>query len=147
MNKLSVNKKAYYDYNVIDNYTAGIQLIGSEIKPIKNGNVSIKEGYCYIRNGEVLVKGMHVSPNDKSNKYDAHDPYRERKLLLNKKEIDKLNKGVESKGMTIIPLNLFITNTGLIKLTIGLCSGKKNYDKRESIKTKDIQRDLDRRFK
>jgi len=147
MNKLSVNKKAYYDYHVLEIFTAGIQLRGSEIKPVKDGKVSIKEAYCFIDNNEVFIKGMHVTPNDKSNDYDNHEPYRDRRLLLNKKEIRNLEKGIEAKGMTLVPLNLFIDSRGLIKLNVGLCKGKKNHDKRESIKAKDIQRDIERSVK
>jgi SsrA-binding protein len=144
MSKLAVNKKAYYDYHVLEQFTAGIQLIGSEIKPVKDSKVSIKEAYCYIKDGEVFIKGMHVTPNENSNKYDNHDPYRERKLLLNKKEIRILEKGIEAKGMTLVPLRLFLNNTGLIKLHIGLCKGKKTHDKRETIKKRDQDRDIAR---
>lgn len=147
MNKLSVNKKAYYDYHVLEIFTAGIQLMGSEVKPVKSGKVSIKEAYCFIDNNEVFIKGMHVTPNDKSNDYDNHEPYRDRRLLLNKKEIRNLEKGIEAKGMTLVPLSLFIDSRGLIKLNVGLCKGKKNHDKRESIKAKDIQRDIERSIK
>lgn len=147
MNKLSVNKKAYYDYHVLEIFTAGIQLRGSEIKPVKGGKVSIKEAYCFIDNNEVFIKGMHVTPNDKSNDYDNHEPYRDRRLLLNKKEIRNLEKGIEARGMTLVPLSLFIDSRGLIKLNVGLCKGKKNHDKRESIKAKDIQRDIERSIK
>lgn len=147
MDIINKNNKAYYDYHVVEKYTAGIQLFGSEIKPIKNRYTSIGEAYCYINNGEVFIKGMHVGINKESGKYDNHNPYRDRKLLLNKKEINQLIKGVEAKGMTVVPLNLHINNTGLIKLMVGLCKGKKTHDKRETIKKRDQERDIARNIK
>ncbi len=144
MDILAKNKKAYYEYHVIEKYTTGIKLIGSEIKPVKDNKVSVKEAYCFIKDGEVFIKGMHISTNKNSNKYDNHDPYRERKLLLNKKEIRNLEKGIEAKGMTLIPLNIHLNNTGLIKVMIGLCKGKKTHDKRETIKKRDQERDIAR---
>ncbi len=147
MTILDKNKKAYYDYFIKEEFTAGIQLLGSEIKPIKEGWVSVKEAYCFIHNNEVFIKGMHVPVSKESGKYDNHEPYRDRKLLLNKKEILKLIKGIDAKGMTLVPLNIQLNHTGLIKVRIGLCKGKKEYDKRETIKKRDQDRDIARNIK
>ena len=144
MNKICTNKKAYFEYEVLDKYVAGIQLVGSEVKSIRDAKVSIAEAYCYFADEEMFIKSMHVSEYKQSGKYDNHEPTRERKLLLNKKEIIKLKRGKNEKGLTIIPLAVMLTNRGLIKIEIGLCKGKKLYDKRESLKEKDIKRDLER---
>jgi SsrA-binding protein len=147
MRLINKNKKAYYEYNVIEKYIAGIKLLGSEVKPLRNHEVSINESYCFINDGEIFIKNMYIKPHTLANKYDNHDPYRDRKLLLNKKEILKLKTSIESKGMTIIPLDLHETKTGLVKITLGLCKGKKLHDKRNTIKERDISRELDRKFK
>jgi SsrA-binding protein len=147
MNIISKNKKAYYNYEVLDKYVAGIQLVGPEVKPVKNSKTSISEAYCYIHNGEIFIKGMYVSENKHTHKSYSPDPYRDRRLLLNKKEIEKLEKAKEQKGLTIVPLNIHETNTGLIKVTIGLCKGKKVHDKRNTIKARDIERDSQRELK
>jgi SsrA-binding protein len=147
MRLINKNKKAYYEYNVIEKYIAGIKLLGSEVKPLRNHEVSINESYCFIDNGEIFIKNMYIKPNETCNNYDNHQPYRDRKLLLNKKEILKLRTSIESKGMTIIPLDLHETKTGLVKITLGLCKGKKLHDKRNTIKERDISRELDRKFK
>jgi len=147
MGVLDNNKKAYFEYTVVDDFVTGIKLVGSEIKPIKAGFVSIKEGYCYIDKGELFIKGMHVSVSKESGVYDNHDPYRVRKLLMNKKEILKLEKSIAAKGMTIVPLNIHVNKVGLIKVKIGLCKGKKLYDKRETMKKRDVERDIQRSIK
>ncbi len=138
------NKKAYFEYSVLEDYIAGISLLGSEVKSIKASKVSISEAYCYIHNNEILIKGMHVAEYKQSGKYQNHNPIRERKLLLNKSEIIKVGDKIAQKGMTLIPLNIYTTKTGLIKVKVGLCKGKKLYDKRQSLKEKDIKRDLER---
>lgn len=147
MEQITKNKKAYFDYNIEDNYTAGIVLLGSEVKSIRKKDVSIKEAYCHIEGGEMFLKGMHIAEFKESGKYQNHDTTRDRKLLLNKKEITKLETKVAQKGMTIVPLKVFITNKGLIKIEIGLASGKKQYDKRQTIKDRDIKRDMERNDK
>lgn len=139
------NKKAYFEYQILSEYTAGIQLLGSEIKPIKGNLASIKESYCYVKDGEVFISGMHVPVE--SNTMYPHDTTRLRKLLLNKKEILKIEAEISQQGLTMVPLSVNITNTGLIKIKLGIGRGKKNYDKRESIKLKDQERDLGRKFK
>jgi|TARA_R110002126_G_scaffold236560_1_gene380184 SsrA-binding protein len=138
------NRKAYYEYEVLDKYTAGIQLQGSEVKSIRNSKVSVAEAYCYFKGDELFVKSMNVAEYQQSGRYDNHNPIRERKLLLKKKELLKLKSGLQEKGLTIIPLSLFLNERGKIKLEIGLCKGKKLYDKRNSIKEKDQKRDLER---
>ena len=144
MEQISKNKKAYFDYEILENYMAGIVLVGSEVKSIRNKDVSIKEAYCHIDNGEMWIKGMHIAPFKESGTYQNHEPVRDRKLLLNKKEIKKLQEKVAQKGLTIVPLKIIITGRGLIKVDIGLAQGKKNYDKRVSLKEKDIKRDIER---
>lgn len=144
MEQITKNKKAFFDYHIEDTYTAGISLLGSEVKSIRNKDVSIKEAYCHIENDEMWLRGMHIAEFKESGKYQNHDPLRDRKLLLNKKEIIKLHEKVSQKGMTIVPLKVFINQRGLIKVEIGLAVGKKLYDKRQTIKERDIQRDMDR---
>lgn len=143
MNIINQNKKAYFEYSILDKYTAGIQLMGTEVKSIKESKVSISEAFCSIIEGEMFIIGMHVSDYKKI-KHTNHEPLRTRKLLLNRKEINKLAKATKEQGLTIIPLMIFISDTGLIKIEIGLAKGKKTYDKRESIKEKDQKRELDR---
>lgn len=147
MNKINTNRKAYFDYNIEDTYLAGIVLLGSEVKSIRKKDMSIKEAYCHIENNEMWLKGMHIAEFKESGKYQNHDPIRDRKLLLNKKEIIKLHEKVTQKGMTIVPISVIINNHGLIKVEIGLASGKKQYDKRISLREKDINREKDRELK
>ncbi len=143
-NRINIkNKKAYFDYEVIEKYVAGIKLTGTEIKSIRKGKASLVDSYCYFANNELWVTNMRISEYDQGS-YNNHDPYRDRKLLLNRKELNKLEKKVREKGLTIVVLRLFINENGLAKLDIGLSRGKKEYDKRESIKEKDIKRDMER---
>ena len=137
-----INRKARHEYNILENYTVGIVLQGSEVKSIKAGKANIGDAYCVITNGEVWLKNSHVSKYD-SDKFTNHEEKRDRKLLLNKKEIRRLTSDVQNPGYTIIPLKMFIMK-GKIKVEIGLCKGKKDYDKRESIKERDSKRELDR---
>jgi SsrA-binding protein len=136
------NKKANFEYEIIQKLVSGIKLVGSEVKSIRNHKVSISESYCYIKGGEIFIKGMHISEYKESGNYDNHDPIRERKLLLNKLEIIKLSESLEQKGLTIVPLSVIINDNGLVKLEIGLARGKKIHDKRESIKKRDLEREL-----
>ena len=140
------NKKAYFEYEIIDKYTAGIVLSGTEIKSVRLSKVSISEAFCYVNNHEVWVKGMHIAEYAFGS-YNNHDTTRERKLLLNKKEIQKLEEKLKDKGNTIVVLGMFITSRGWAKVTIALARGKKIHDKRESIKAKDAKRDIDRAMK
>lgn len=133
------NRKASYEYNFLDTYIAGIQLVGVEIKSIRNGRVNLSESYCVFRHGELFLMNTHISPYENAG-YVKVDPLRERKLLLNKNELRKLSDGVSRKGLTIVPTKMFINDRGLCKVEICLCQGKKNYDKRESLKEKDLKR-------
>jgi SsrA-binding protein len=143
MNILIRNKKAEYEYQILERYTAGIQLLGTEVKSIRDMKASISEAYCHFINNEIFIIGMHVSEY-RQIKYTNHEPLRNRKLLLKRKEIDKLAKSIKEKGLTIVPLFVYLTTTGFIKIEIGLVKGKKIHDKRESIKEKDIKRQLEK---
>ena len=141
-----LNRKARHEYDVIETYTAGIVLMGSEVKSIKSGKCNISDAYCYVSmKGEVWMKNSHISKYD-SDKFTNHDEKRERKLLLTKKEIRKLKEKTLLPGYTIMPLKIFI-HKGLIKVQIGLCKGKHDYDKRNDIKDRDNKRELDRIMK
>jgi SsrA-binding protein len=138
------NKKARFEYDILDMYTAGIVLTGTEIKSIRSSKASISESFCEFNDqGELFVINMNIEEYAFGNYYN-HKPKAERKLLLNKRELKKLSRDVETKGLTIIPLKLFINDKGLAKLDIALAKGKKLYDKRETIKDRDNKRDLDR---
>ena len=136
------NKKAYHDYFIEDTYEAGISLAGTEVKSLRMGKCSLKESYIQIKRGEVFIHGMHISPYEKGNIFNR-DPLRVRKLLLHDYEIRKLQAGVEKQGYTIVPLKVYFKGQ-LVKVEIGLAKGKKLYDKRESIKEKDMQRQAER---
>ncbi|MBS1233874.1 MAG: SsrA-binding protein [Bacteroidetes bacterium] len=140
------NKKAWHDYEFLERYTAGMQLTGTEIKSIRAGKASLVDAYCYFSENELWVKGMHISEYDFGN-LNNHDPKRDRKLLLNRKELKKLAKNVNEKGLTIIALRIFLAENGYAKLEIALARGKKEYDKREDLKKKDSKRELDRMMK
>lgn len=140
------NKRATFDYELIDTYTAGIVLTGTEIKSIRLGKASLVDTYCYFVNNELWVKNMHISEYFYGS-YNNHTARRERKLLLNKKELDKLKRGSLDPGFTLIPVRLFINEKGLAKVVVALAKGKKQYDKRQSLKEKDDKRDMARMFK
>jgi SsrA-binding protein len=137
------NRRAGFEYELLDKYIAGIQLRGTEIKSIREGKVNLQDGYCYFSAGEAFVKGITISQYDQGTHYN-HEPDRERKLLLKKSEIAKLTGKVEEKGLTLIPVRLFINERGYAKVEIALGRGKKLHDKRNSIKEKDIKRELNR---
>ena len=140
------NKKARHDYFVEETYEAGIALTGTEIKSVRAGRVSIKESYAHIYNGEITILGMHISPYEQGNRFNV-EPLRERKLLMHKREIFKLAGQIKTDGLTLIPLNVYINEAGYCIVEIGLCRGKKNYDKRESIAKKEANRKMDRAIK
>ena len=140
------NKRATFDYELIDTYTAGIVLTGTEIKSIRLGKASLVDTYCYFVNNELWVKNMHISEYFYGS-YNNHTARRERKLLLTKKELDKLKRGSLDPGFTLIPVLLFINEKGLAKVVVALAKGKKQYDKRQSLKEKDDKRDMARMFK
>lgn len=137
------NKKASFEYFLMDEFTAGIQLTGTEIKSLREGKANITDAYCSFAGSELFVRNMHISEYTMGTHYN-HEPKRERKLLLNKKELKKLLTKTKEKGLTIIPTLLFINDDGFAKLNICLAKGKHSYDKRESLKKKENQREIDR---
>ncbi|MEC8458185.1 MAG: SsrA-binding protein SmpB [Bacteroidota bacterium] len=137
------NKKAKFEYDWLYTFTAGLQLLGTEVKSIRQGKASIMEAYCYLKDKELFIKNMNIAEWSHGNIFN-HNPIRERKLLLGKKEIDKIEKATKDQGITVVPIKLFINEKGWIKLNIAVARGKKNYDKRQSLKEKDIRRDLAR---
>lgn len=140
------NKRAYFDYEIGDTYTAGMVLTGTEIKSIREGKASLADTYCLVEKGEVWVKGMNISEYFYGS-YNNHVARRDRKLLLSKKEIAKIEKAIADPGYTLIPLKIFINDRGYAKLLIGVARGKKQYDKRQSIKEREDKRMLDRMMK
>ena len=140
------NKKASFDYFFVDTYTAGIVLTGTEIKSIRLGKASLVDTFCYINNGEIWVKGMNINPYFYGS-YNNHEAKRDRKLLLNKREIRRLQEDTKAVGFTIVPTLVFIDDKGRAKLDIALCRGKKEYDKRQTIKEKQDKREMDRAMK
>ena len=142
---VTTNRKAYHDYFVDETYEAGIALFGTEVKSIRQGSVNLKDSYCRVENGEMFVYGMHISPYEKGNIFNK-DPYRDRKLLLHKKEILKLFGLITQKGYTLVPLSLYFSGKNL-KMEIGLCRGKKLYDKRDVEATKQANREIEREFR
>lgn len=140
------NKKASFEYFFVETYTAGIVLTGTEIKSIRNGKASLVDTYCYIINGELWVKGMSVSPYFYGS-YNNHEMKRERKLLLKRKEIQRLHSATKQTGYTIVHLLVFIDQNGRAKMDIALCKGKKEFDKRQTLKEKEDRREMDRAFK
>ena len=139
------NRKAKYDYQIIDTVEAGIVLTGTEIKSIRNGKANLKDSYATIKKGEAILLNMHISPYEKGNIFN-HDETRTRKLLLHKKEILKLNDKIRIEGYTLVPLKLYFKKN-IAKILLGIAKGKKTYDKRETIKKRDIERDIKTRMK
>ena len=139
------NKKAYHDYFVDEKYEAGIALFGTEVKSIRQGAVNLKDCYCSLKGGELFVVGMHISPYEKGNIFNR-EPLRDRKLLMHKREIMKLGGLVAQKGYTLIPLSLYFSGKN-VKVELGLCRGKKLYDKRDALAEKQADREMDRRMK
>ncbi len=139
------NKKAYHDYFVLEEYEAGIELFGTEVKSIRQGRVNLKDAWCSIDNGEIFVNGMHISPYEQGNIFNR-DPLRKKKLLMHKKEIHKLYGTIKQQGLTLIPLSVYF-NKGKAKIKVGLCKGKKIYDKRDAAAKKEANRSIDREIK
>lgn len=139
------NKKANHDYFIEETYEAGMVLQGTEIKSIRNGRINLKDSYARIQNGEIYLLNAHISPYEQGNRYN-HDPLRQRKLLLHKREIDKLLGETKEAGFALVPLKVYLKN-GYAKILIGLGKGKKNYDKREDLKKKEAKRDIERAFR
>jgi SsrA-binding protein len=145
--KISIrNRRASFDYSFIENYTAGMVLVGTEIKSIRLGKASLVDSFCYFRAGELYVRNLNIAIYTEGNVYN-HEPTRERKLLLSKRELEKLEKKMKDQGLTIIPVCLFTADSGYAKLEIALAKGKKLFDKREDMKAKDVDRDLKRQYK
>lgn len=140
------NKRARFDYEILQRYTAGIQLFGTEIKSIREGKAGLVETYCLFERDELWVKGMHIAEY-RFGSYNNHEARRDRKLLLTRKELTKLHNAVKDTGKTIIPLSLFINEKGYAKLEIALCQGKHEYDKRQSLREADDRREMDRAMK
>lgn len=137
------NRKASYEFEFVEKVEAGIMLKGTEIKSLREGKASIQEAYCYFKKGELFIKGMNISPYSQAS-FESHEMTRDRKLLLKKRELEKFKSKTEEKGLTIIPVKIYINSRGLAKLQIALAKGKKIHDKRESIKKKDQKRELER---
>nr|WP_173400377.1 SsrA-binding protein SmpB [Candidatus Arthromitus sp. SFB-mouse-NL] len=144
-NVISKNRKAFHDYFVEENYEAGIVLVGTEVKSIRSGGVNLKDSYGIFKNGELYIINMHISPYEKGNIFNR-DPLRDRKLLLHKKELSELFIKNNQEGYSLIPISLYVKN-GVIKVNLGLCKGKKNYDKRDSMLEREHRRDIDRAMK
>lgn len=140
--QIAANRKAYHDYFVDQKYEAGIALFGTEVKSLRLGQVNLKDSYCYIEDGELFVKGMHISPYEKGNIFNR-DPLRERKLLMHKREILKLFAAVSKDSYTLVPLSLYFSGSR-VKVELGLCRGKKLYDKRDSAAKAEAERDIAR---
>jgi SsrA-binding protein len=140
------NRQARYLYEILETHEAGIELLGTEVKSIREGKVNLKDGYVLVRNGQAWLTNVHISPYQKVGDYFNHEPRRSRRLLLHKQEISKLIGQVEQKGLTLVPLKMYFKN-GWIKISIGLAKGKKLHDKRESSKRRDDQRDMARAMK
>ena len=141
LKRLAENRYAKFQYEILETIEAGIELLGTEVKSIRNGNVNLRDGYCAFRDGEILLLNVHISPHKNVGSFFNHDPLRNRKLLLHKKEIIRLKTNTEKKGLTIIPLSIYLKGSW-IKLTIGIGKGKKLYDKRQADKQKDIKREI-----
>lgn len=145
MKIVAQNKKAYHDYFILDTYEAGIELQGTEIKSVRKGSVNLKDSFIRIRNNEAFIDNMHIAPYEQGNRFN-HEPLRQRKLLLHKKEIKKLQKEIKENGLTIVPTKLYF-NTSKLKVEIALARGKKLYDKRQDLKEKDSKRDIEKALK
>ena len=139
------NKKAYHDYFVLESFEAGIELFGTEVKSVRQGKVNLKDAWCSIEKGEIYVNGMHISPYEFGNIFNR-DPMRKRRLLMHQREINRLYGQLKQQGLTLIPLSAYF-NRGRLKIQVGLCKGKKNYDKRESIARKDAEREAARELR
>jgi len=140
---ITTNKKAFHDYFILDKIEAGIELKGTEVKSVRAGQVNLKDSYAKIINQEVYLFKCHIAPYDFGG-YDNHDPERDRRLLLHRNEIRRLQRSIENKGQTLIPLRVFMTEEGKVKVEIGLAKGKRQYDKREAIADKDARREMQR---
>ncbi len=142
----ATNRKAFHEYHILDKFEAGIELLGSEVKSLREGNANLKEAYVVIRKGQALVIGIHISPYSHTG-FEGHEPVRDRQLLLHKREIEKIKNSLDQKGLTAIPLQLYFNPKGWAKLEVGIAKGKKIYDKKEAIRERDIKRDAQRELR
>ena len=142
----ATNRKAFHEYHILDTYEAGIELFGSEVKSLREGNANLKEAYVTIRKGEAWLVGVHINPYSHVG-FDSPEPVRKRKLLLNKREIQKIKISLDQKGLTAVPLKIYFNKDGWAKLELGMAKGKKTYDKRESMKERDIRREAQREIR
>jgi len=140
---VATNRKAFYEYLILEKYEAGMELLGSEVKSLREGNANLKQAYVLIRKGQAWATGIHIKPYSHTG-FEGHEPVRNRKLLLKTKEIEKIKAKLDQKGLTAIPLRIYFNNKGWAKLEIALAKGKKTYDKRHTLKERDIKRDLQR---
>lgn len=146
-NKINIeNRRARFDYQFIEQYTAGIILQGTEIKSIREGKAGLSDSYCYFRKGELYIKNLHITEYSEAS-FKNHEPLRERKLLLSKQELRKLEGKLKDQGLTIIPVRLFLSDKGYAKVEIALAKGKREFDKRQDIKKKDAEREIGRKLK
>ena len=143
--QICANKKAFHDYFVLERFEAGIELFGTEVKSIRQGTVNLKDAFCTIKDGELFVRGMHISPYEKGNIFNR-DPVRIRRLLMHKREILRLNSRIMQEGVALIPLSLYFKDSR-VKVELGLCKGKKLHDKRASAAARDAKREIDRTLK
>ena len=137
------NRKAFHEYHILDKYEAGMELLGSEVKSLREGNANLREAYVIIRKGQAWISGMHIKPYSHTG-FDGHEPVRNRKLLLHIREINKIKAMLDQKGLTAIPLKIYFNNKGLAKLELALAKGKKIYDKKNALKERDIKRESQR---
>jgi SsrA-binding protein len=138
---ISVNKPAHFHYDILETFEAGVALVGSEVKSVKEGRISLKESFAEVRNGEVFLVGAHISPYEAANRFN-HDPLRPKKLLLHRREIKRLTGKIQEKGLTLVPLKVVANEKGRIKVELGLAKGKKAYEKKDAIKERDLNREL-----
>ena len=146
MKIISVNKSASFEYFIEDRYEAGVVLEGSEVKSLRKNNCNLSDSFCFIRNGEVLLKNMHIAVYDKSGAFNTRESRRDRKLLLHKDEIAKISGKVNEKGYTLVPLKIYFSQA-LVKVEVGLCRGKHTFDKKKSLQEKDLVREKERQIK
>jgi SsrA-binding protein len=143
--QIAQNRKAYHEYYILEKFEAGIELFGTEVKACRAGTVNLKDAFCMVKNGEMLVRGLHISPYEKGNIFNK-DPLRVKRLLMHRREIAKLQARIAQEGLTLVPLSMYLKDS-LVKLELGLAKGKKLYDKRDSAAARDDKRYLDRKMK
>ncbi len=146
MKVITENRKARHDYHILETFEAGISLQGTEVKSLRAGKVNLKDSYAFIKDGEMFLEGVHISPYEAGNRFN-HDPERRRKLLMHRYEIRKLTGKIKEKGLSLVPLRMYLNDRGICKVELALAQGKKLYDKRQDLAKKDASRDIERAFK